>query len=63
MFVIATAKGWDNLRMREEGEVFEMPDDAKASWFRPYKGDEEEAKHHTRRRGKQAQGSAENDLG
>lgn len=35
MRVIATARGYDNLKTREEGEEFDMPDGAKGSWFVP----------------------------
>jgi len=39
MKVIATAKGYDNKAVREPGEVFDMPEGAKGSWFRPYVGE------------------------
>lgn len=46
MRVIATARGWDNLAMREEGDIFEMPDNIafhgpkKPTWFEPYEDEE-----------------------
>jgi predicted NUDIX family NTP pyrophosphohydrolase len=35
MRVIATNVGYDNIKLREPGEEFEMPDGAKGSWFVP----------------------------
>ena len=42
--VVATAKGYDNLALREAGDEFVMPDDAKGSWFKDVKADEHEEK-------------------
>lgn len=36
MRVIATDTGFDNLAIREPGDIFEMPDGSKAPWFEPY---------------------------
>jgi hypothetical protein len=33
--VIATARGWDGLAVRDPGEEFQMPEGATGSWFRP----------------------------
>lgn len=33
MKVIATKKGFDGKVLREPGDVFDMPDGAKGSWF------------------------------
>jgi len=38
MQVIATKRGYDNVTIREPGDKFEMPDDARGSWFRPADG-------------------------
>lgn len=35
MQVIATARGYDNVRVREEGEVFDVADGTKGTWFKP----------------------------
>jgi len=35
MRVVATAPGFDNVKLREPGEEFDMPDGSKGSWFRP----------------------------
>lgn len=35
MKVIATARGFDNITVREIGDEFDMPKDAKGSWFKP----------------------------
>jgi len=35
MQVIATAPGYDNVKVREVDEVFEMPDGATGDWFTP----------------------------
>lgn len=37
MLVRATARGHDNVRIREIDEVFEMPQGATAPWFEPVK--------------------------
>lgn len=34
MQVIATAVGFDGLALRQPGETFEMPEGARATWFR-----------------------------
>jgi len=39
--VIATDRGYDNLVVREPGDVFDMPDDATGSWFKPVEEDGE----------------------
>ncbi len=44
MQVIATLRGYDNIRVREPGEEFEMPDDATGSWFEPVGGAKPKAK-------------------
>lgn len=36
--VIALAMGYYGDRLREEGEIFEVPVDEKAEWFEDYKG-------------------------
>ena len=36
--VVATARGYDNVAVREQGEVFQMPEGSKGTWFQPYKG-------------------------
>lgn len=38
MKVIAKAKGYFGERLIEAGEVFNVPDDVKASWFAPVEG-------------------------
>ncbi len=35
MRVVATGKGYDGLNIREDGDIFEMPDGATGSWFEP----------------------------
>jgi hypothetical protein len=35
MRVVATKQGYDNIKLREVGEEFEMPEGAKGSWFVP----------------------------
>ena len=35
MEVIATARGHDGKRLREPGDVFEMPDGSESLWFMP----------------------------
>jgi hypothetical protein len=35
MKVIATATGYDGIVVREPGEVFEIKDGKKGSWFKP----------------------------
>lgn len=35
MRVIATAPGYDNIKVREVDEEFDMPDGSKAHWFVP----------------------------
>lgn len=35
MQVIAIERGWDSHGLREIGDQFEMPDGAKATWFKP----------------------------
>ena len=55
MRVIATKQGFHG-KLREVGEEFEVPDDAKASWFEPKEKSAAEAKAPTK--GKQADGGA-----
>lgn len=38
MKVRAIAKGWFGNRLREEDEVFEVPEGSKATWFTPVTG-------------------------
>jgi len=42
MLVIATAKGFFG-QYRNEGDEFEVPEDAKGSWFKPVDVPEDEA--------------------
>lgn len=35
MKVIAIAEGYDNVKVRQPGEVFDMPDGATGEWFKP----------------------------
>lgn len=42
MKVIATAKGYSG-QVREVGDEFEVPDNARGSWFKPVKDDQPEA--------------------
>jgi hypothetical protein len=35
MRVVAIKEGYDNIKLREVGEEFEMPEGAKGSWFVP----------------------------
>jgi hypothetical protein len=35
MKVIATKRGYDGIAIREEGEEFDMPDEATGTWFEP----------------------------
>lgn len=44
MNVIATAPGFDNIRVRQVGEEFEMPEGTKGSWFKPVGGDDKPTK-------------------
>ena len=45
MKVVATKRGYDGVKVREEGEEFEMPEGSKGSWFKPLKaGDPKPAK-------------------
>lgn len=53
MRVIATKQGYHG-KLREVGEEFDVPDDAKASWFEPKEKPAAEAK--TAAKGKQAEG-------
>lgn len=44
MKVIATAVGYagkDGHQLRQPGDVFEMPEGSKASWFKPVDDDEQ----------------------
>lgn len=43
MRVIALETGFDNLAIREPGDIFEMPDGSSAPWFEPVE-DEKPAK-------------------
>lgn len=43
MKVIATKKGFDGKALREPGDVFDMPDGTKGSWFEPVKPGKVEA--------------------
>lgn len=38
MRVIATNRGYDGITTRDPGDEFDMPDGARASWFRPADG-------------------------
>jgi hypothetical protein len=44
MQVIAKAKGFDGAVVREPGDTFEMPADAKGSWFEPVEAEPETPK-------------------
>lgn len=33
---IVTAKGYDNITLRQPGEIIDLPEGAKGSWFEPY---------------------------
>ncbi len=55
MRVIATKQGYHG-KLREVGEEFDVPDDAKASWFEPKEKPAAEAK--TAAKSKQAEGGA-----
>lgn len=35
MRVVATAVGYDGRGIRQPGDEFDMPDDARGSWFKP----------------------------
>lgn len=35
MQVIATKRGYDGIKVRDEGEEFTMPNGATGSWFKP----------------------------
>lgn len=35
MKVIATKPGYDNVKYREVGDEFDMPEGSKGSWFQP----------------------------
>lgn len=39
MRVIATKEGYDGQVRRSPGEVFDMPENAKGSWFEPHDED------------------------
>lgn len=43
MKVIATTIGFDGKRVRQAGDVFDMPDGSKAAWFAPVVEPETEA--------------------
>lgn len=46
MRVIAIQPGYDNVTLRKPGEVFEMPDGSKGSWFKPEPKAVEDHKDH-----------------
>lgn len=59
MRVIATARGYDGINLREVGEEFDMPDGSKGSWFTPV--EPEEKPQPTAKRGK-GKAAADDDL-
>ena len=55
MKVKATAIGFDNLVIRNEGDVFELPDGSKGAWFEPVldKQAQQQDKQKAQQQGKQ----------
>lgn len=52
MKVIATKVGFDGKQIRNPGDIFDMPKDAKALWFEPAPQDEDKSKVKTKGDGK-----------
>lgn len=44
MRVIATARGFDNIAIREAGDEFEMPDGPAGTWYEPVEAPKAKAK-------------------
>jgi hypothetical protein len=59
MRVIATARGYDNITTREIGDEFDMPDDAKGSWFAPKDAPVKSSKEDKPKAGKQSKTPSE----
>lgn len=60
MRVIAIAQGYggkDKHAIREPGDVFEVPEGSKASWFKPVEDDEQADRPRSRKTGGQQAGS------
>lgn len=60
MKVIATAVGYagkDGHQLRQPGDVFEVPEGSKASWFKPVEDDEQADRPRSRKTGGQQAGS------